>query len=81
MMVIIRNIVLVLQSEVPLHILILEVHCFNELIGRVKRAPHWAVQSIFRVIYIYVSVCMSSYARVRRRNYVAQNAHAQFWEV
>ena len=26
------------------------------LIGRAKRAPHWGVQSRFRVIYIY-SVC------------------------
>ena len=29
------------------------------LVGRAKRAPHWGVQSRFRVIYIYVSVCMS----------------------
>ena len=26
----------------------------NDLIGRVKRAPHWAVQSRFRMIYIQV---------------------------
>ena len=26
------------------------------LVGRVKRAPHWGVQSRFRVIYIYVHV-------------------------
>ena len=29
------------------------------LIGRAKRAPHWGVQSRFRVIYIYMSVCLS----------------------
>ena len=29
------------------------------VIGRAKRAPHWGVQSRFRVIYIYMSVCMS----------------------
>ena len=34
------------------------------LVGRAKRAPHWGVQSRFRVIYIYVSV-------------VVQNAHAE----
>ena len=34
------------------------------IIGRAKRAPHWGVQSRFRVIYIYVSV-------------VVQNAHAE----
>ena len=27
------------------------------IIGRVKRAPHWGVQSRFRVIYICMSVC------------------------
>ena len=25
------------------------------VIGRAKRAPHWGVQSRFRVIYIYVT--------------------------
>ena len=25
------------------------------LVGRAKRAPHWGVQSRFRVIYIYVT--------------------------
>ena len=27
-----------------------------QLIGRAKRAPHWGVQSRFRVIYIYIYV-------------------------
>ena len=31
------------------------------IIGRAKRAPHWGVQSRFRVIYIYIyiGVCLS----------------------
>ena len=29
------------------------------LVGRAKRAPHWGVQSRFRVIYVYMYVCMS----------------------
>ena len=29
------------------------------LIGRAKRAPHWGVQSRFRVIYVYIYVYMS----------------------
>ena len=29
------------------------------LIGRAKRAPHWGVQSRFRVIYIYIYIYMS----------------------
>ena len=27
------------------------------LIGRAKRAPHWGVQSRFRVIYMYMYIC------------------------
>ena len=30
------------------------------IIGRAKRAPHWGVQSRFRVIYIYMPVCRMS---------------------
>ena len=29
----------------------------NSIIGRAKRAPHWGVQSRFRVIYIYIYIC------------------------
>ena len=28
------------------------------VVGRAKRAPHWGVQSRFRVIYIYIYICM-----------------------
>ena len=28
----------------------------HTIIGRAKRAPHWGVQSRFRVIYIYVYI-------------------------
>ena len=47
------------------------------LVGRAKRAPHWGVQSRFRVIYIVgmLYVCRMSNL-LRRRNYVA-HAHAQ----
>ena len=36
------------------------------LIGRAKRAPHWGVQSRFRVIYIYIYICCRyvSYVKV-----------------
>ena len=30
------------------------------LIGQAKRAPHWGVQSRFRVIYIYVGMSRMS---------------------
>ena len=43
------------------------------IVGRAKRAPHWGVQSRFRVI---MSVGMSVVSKMRRRNYVA-HAHAQ----
>ena len=43
------------------------VHCFisvvipelKKIIGRAKRAPHWGVQSRFRMIYIYMYIYMS----------------------
>ena len=41
------------------------------LVGRAKRAPHWGVQSRFRMIYICRSVCLS-WSKKRRRNYVGQ---------
>ena len=33
-------------------------YCCLSIIGRAKRAPHWGVQSRFRVIYICMSVGM-----------------------
>ena len=55
------------------------------IIWRAKRAPHWAVQSRFRMIYMYicmsvcqfVRLCMGNpykkvYAKMRGRNYVVQ---------
>ena len=44
---------------------------FLVLVGRAKRAPHWGVQSRFRVIYIYMCMCLS-WSKKRRRNYVGQ---------
>ena len=31
------------------------------IIGRAKRAPHWGVQSRFRVIYIYIYIYVGMY--------------------
>ena len=41
------------------------------VVGRAKRAPHWGVQSRFRVIYVGIYVCLS-WSKKRRRNYVGQ---------
>ena len=55
----------------------------QELIGRAKRAPHWGVQSRFRVIYMYVFYCLwenntkQLYAKMRGRNYMSEHAHAK----
>ena len=43
--------------------LIILFHLYFTFWGRAKRAPHWGVQSRFRVIYIYIymlSVCCMS---------------------
>ena len=53
------------------------------IIGRAKRAPHWGVQSRFRVIYIicmYVHVCLQlSMGRKKLRNYVRACSKKFFW--
>ena len=36
------------------------------VIGRAKRAPHWGVQSRFRVIYIYVYIYVYMYVGMSR---------------
>ena len=38
----------------PLMGTIFLVYIYMYIIGRAKRAPHWGVQSRFRVIYIYI---------------------------
>ena len=55
----------------------------NGVIGRAKRAPHWGVQSRFRVIYIYVHVsvvcqinCVSGITRIKHAH-----AQSQYWAV
>ena len=52
------------------------------IIGQVKRAPHWGVQSRFRVIYVLV--CMSTIMqKCLGRIMLPKHAHAQsqFWAV
>ena len=56
----------------------------NGLIGRAKRAPHWGVQSRFRVIYIYIYVGMSVVVQKSVGGITwAKRAHAQsqYWAV
>ena len=52
----------------------LEMLPHSLIIGRAKRAPHWGVQSRFRVIHICRSVGRSvcHVQKMRRQNYVAQ---------
>ena len=54
------------------------------IIGRAKRAPHWGVQSRFRVIYIYIYVGMSVVVQKSVGGITwAKRAHAQsqYWAV
>ena len=36
------------------------------IIGRAKRAPHWVLQSRFRVIYIYVGMSALAWTKKNR---------------
>ena len=36
---------------------IIMLQASEQIIGRAKRAPHWGVQSRFRVIYVGMYVC------------------------
>ena len=52
----------------------------GNVIGRAKRAPHWGVQSRFRVIYIlymYVGMYVCRGPKSVGGNTWAQRAHAQ----
>ena len=49
---------------------------YRPIIGWVKRAPHWAVQSRFRVIYIYVSMYVGLSTGNPYKNYICPNAWA-----
>ena len=53
--------------------------CGTYIIGRAKRAPHWGVQSRFRVIYIYMYVGMYVCCGPKSvgGNTWAKRAHAQ----
>ena len=57
------------------------------IIGRAKRAPHWGVQSRFRVIYIYIymlSVCLVCQINCVGGVTWTKHAHAQslfFWRL
>ena len=48
---------------------------FIFLVGRAKRAPHWGVQSRFRVIYIYLFYTSYSYNSISRYAYRGISAH------
>ena len=53
----------------------------TRVIGRAKRAPHWGVQSRFRVIYVGMYVCRGP--KSVGGNTWAKRAHAQsqYWAV
>ena len=49
----------------------------NGIIGRAKRAPHWGVQSRFRMIYKYVGMYVCRGPKSVGGNTWAKRAHAQ----
>ena len=48
-----------------------------KIIGRAERAPHWGVQSRFRVIYIYICACVCRGPKSVGGITWAKHAHAQ----
>ena len=60
------------------------MYTFNELVivGRAKRAPHWGVQSRFRVIYVvYVCVCRGPKSVGGITWAKRAHAQSQYWAV
>ena len=56
---------------------------FKRINGRAKRAPHWGVQSRFRVIYIYLCMYVCRVQKCVGGIMWPKHAHAQsqFWAV
>ena len=62
------------RLECPVKIVLQDFgQSWDSIIGRAKRAPHWGVQSRFRVVCrsVCMYVCLS-WSKKRRRNYVGQ---------
>ena len=55
--------------------MVLAVKSKNVVIWQAKRAPHWGVQSRFRVIYVGMSVGM--YVGLSTKKYICQNLWAE----
>ena len=51
------------------------------LVGRAKRAPHWGVQSRFRVIYVYMCVCRGPKSVGGITWAKRAHAQSQYWAV
>ena len=78
------------QHTITLHLvceaLILFLQHIHLIIGGVKRAPYWTVQSRFHVIYIYVDLSKESHIKIRMPKCVGEitwpkhvHAQSQFW--
>ena len=52
-----------------------------EVIGRAKRAPHWGVQSRFRVIYVGMYVCRGPKSVGGITWAKRAHAQSQYWAV
>ena len=56
-------------------------HSFDCIIGRAKRAPHWGVQSRFRVIYVGMYVCRGPKSVGGITWAKRAHAQSQYWAV
>ena len=67
-----------------LNIIVMKVNLcgfLNFIIGRAKRAPHWGVQSRFRMIYIYMCVCRGPKSVGGITGAKCAHAQSQYWAV
>ena len=64
-----------------LNMFVFVILTFRNVVGRAKRAPHWGVQSRFRVIYVCMYVCRGPKSVGGITWAKRAHAQSQYWAV